>query len=123
MANPQFLSLFSLNNVTPAIQKNRKNETCDLQAWYYQTENNTLAYAILRGEHGERKDIPVDRYYFICGGTGEFLINDRSISVGPGSIIQIPAHATYNFHTTGNDPLAFYVDVGVKLDLDTIPSK
>jgi hypothetical protein len=104
------------------IQKNRKNETCDLRAWYFQMENNTLAYGILKGIHGVRKDIPKIRTYFFCSGEGILTINGKDNKVGEGTILTIPAQGTYDLRSVGNDPLKFFVDIGVKLDLDTIPS-
>lgn len=94
-----------------------------MKAWYYQNEDRTYAYAVLRGIHGERKDIPALRTYFVCDGEGIFTINGTDHIVGEGSIIQISAHATYDFHSTGEEPIKFFVDIGVKLDFDTIPSR
>jgi len=109
--------------MTGAVQKNRKNETCDLQAWYFQMENNTLAYGILKGVHGVRKDIPKLRIYYFSAGKGIMTIDGKEYLVEEGSILEIPAHGTYDLRSTGDAPLKFFVDIGVKLDLDTIPSK
>lgn len=93
-----------------------------MQAWYYQAEHRTLAYAILKGVHGERKDIPAVRTYYISEGEAEFVINGNAQKAGAGSIIEIPAHASYNFRSLGDKSVKFFVDVGIQLDLDTIPS-
>ncbi len=118
-----FYTLITSGKTTQGVKKSRKNKTCDMDAWYYQTENNTLAYAILKGTHGERKDIPTLRRYFICQGEAVYIIDGKEYKVGAGSVIEIPSLATYDFHSVGDNPVSFFVDVGFKLDLDTIPSK
>jgi mannose-6-phosphate isomerase-like protein (cupin superfamily) len=104
------------------VRKDRKNDTCDMQAWYYQTSDKTLAYAVLKGEHGVRKDIPALRIYYIASGEAEFTINGTIEKVSSGTIIEIPPHATYNFRSVGDDPVKLFVDIGFKLDLVSIPS-
>ncbi|MDO8610230.1 MAG: cupin domain-containing protein [bacterium] len=106
-----------------AVQKNRKNDICDMQAWYYQVENNTLAYAVLKGVHGERTDIPQLRKYYICDGEAVFIIDGEKHQVTCGSIVEIPAHSTYDFYSVGDEAVRFFVDIGYKIDFDTIPSK
>jgi len=123
MQENNFLSLIKQNITVPAVKKDRKNGTCDMQAYYYQVEKNTLAYAVLKGIHGERKDIPAERKYYICGGEAIFIIDGEKHEVAAGSIIEIPIHSTYDFHSVGNEPVRFFVDIGFQIDLDTIPSK
>lgn len=107
----------------PAVRKDRKNATCDMQAWYYETGNNTYAFARLIGAHGVRENIPADRKYFISAGEGVFIIDGNEHPVAKGSLVAIPKGSTYNFHTTGTVPLEFFVDIGFKLDFTSIPSK
>ncbi len=120
--NEQHLDLISPPNIEHSVRKDRVNETCKLKAWYYSSENTTYAYAILEGVHGAREDIPEDRVYYICSGEATFTIDDKKFQVAEGSILQIPKHSTYDFQSTGSEPVKFYVDVGFKLDLDKIPS-
>ncbi len=123
MSQKDFFSLIGQENIVQAVRKDRVNETCQMKAWYYQTEDKTYAFAILKGEHGERKDILAPRKYFISSGNGIFNINGVDHNVAKGSIVAMPAHATYNFYSNGDGELEFFVDIGFKLDLDTIPSK
>lgn len=102
-----------------AIRKDRAN----MRAWYYQLEDRTIAYAELTGEHGQRVVGDRGRVYFIISGEGEFVVNDATLSVHQASVVPVPAHATYNFHSTGAAELTFVVFLDEKLNVDMIPSK
>lgn len=123
MSQKELLALIRPTETTPAVRKDRKNDTCDMQAWYYRVENNTLAYAVLKGAHGERKDIPELRIYYVCSGEAVFTIDGKEHQVATGSIVEIPQHSTYDFRSIGDEPVKVFVDIGCKLDLDKIPSR
>lgn len=116
-------SLIGFDQTVPAVRKDRVNETCNMQAWYYQTDTNTFAFARLTGAHGVRDNIPADRKYLVVSGSGEYEINSKKFPVAKGSIVVIKKGQTYDFHSTGSDPLEVFVDIGIKLDLDSIPAK
>lgn len=122
MKNSELFALISSTYQFDAVRKDRHDENGDLRAWYYQAEENTFAFAILEGSHGKREDIPADRTYFITSGKGVFVIDDQEVEVARGSIVTIAKNSTYDFRSVGNKPLEFFVDVGFKLDLDSIPS-
>ncbi len=107
------------NGNIAAIRKDRVN----MRAWYYQLEDRTVAYAELNGEHGQRVVGDKGRVYFIISGEGEFTVNNTPLAVHQGSVIPIPARATYNFHSMGPAELTFVVFLDEKLNLDAIPSK
>lgn len=116
-------ALLQRSHLTPAIQKNRKNDTCDMKAWYYQTETDTFAFGSLVGAHGIRENLPADRTYYIVSGEGIFSVDNANMPVTKGSIIRISKGSTYDFHSTGDDPVEFFVDIGLRIDIDAIPTK
>jgi len=122
MPEEEMFALISVTQQVDAVRKDRKNESCDMQAWYYQTDETTFAFAILNGTHGKRENIPANRTYFISSGEGVFVIDDQELRVAKGSIVTISENSTYDFRSVGKQPLEFYVNVGLKLDLDSIPS-
>lgn len=107
------------NGNVVAIRKDRAN----MRAWYYQLEDRTIAYAELSGEHGVRAVGDHGRVYFIISGEGEFSVDGAKLVVHQGSVVPIPAHATYNFHSTGMTEMTFVVFLDERLNLDAIPSK
>lgn len=114
-----FAKLVQAGGNMPAVRKDRAN----MRAWYYQLADRTVAYAELSGEHGERVVGAYGRVYFIISGAGEFFVNGGKLPVSRGSVIPIPAGATYNFHAIGPEELTFVVFLDDMLDLDAIPSK
>jgi len=93
-----------------------------MQGWYIQKEENTYIFVILKGIHGVRTDIPAIRKYYISSGEALFTIDSKEYIAGVGSIVEIPAHSTYDLHSVGDEPVIYFVDVGMKLDLDWIRS-
>lgn len=75
----------------------------------------------MEGSHGKRENIPADRVYYITSGQGMFTVNGQKVSVTEGVIVALEAGSTYDFKSIGGS-MKFFVDVGVKLDLDEIPS-
>ncbi len=123
MLQKALYKFISVTQTIDAVKRERKNDECDMQAWYFQTENNTYAFAIQKGIHGIKADIPTERIYYVVAGKANFTINGKDYLVNKGSVIKIPKHATYNFCSIGKSPVEFFVDIGFKLDLDTIPAK
>jgi quercetin dioxygenase-like cupin family protein len=93
-----------------------------MQGWYIQKEKNTYIFVILKGIHGVRQDIPAVRIYYISSGEALFTIDGKEYLAGRGSVVEIPAHSTYGLSSVGDEPVIYFVDVGTRLDLDSIPS-
>lgn len=123
MSGKEIFELVVPDAKTPAVRIDRRNGTCDMRAWYFQTPTNTFAFAKLNGAHGERKDIPADRKYYVLAGEGQFTINGNVQKVAKGAIVLISKGSTYDFCSTSVEALEVFVDIGIPLDLDKIPSK
>lgn len=124
MAEKEQLDLVRNGNKTPGVRKDRVNDTCDLQAWYFQTDKSTLAFARLMGQHGIRPDIPALRTYYVTKGNAIFTINGEDYPVGEGEVVQIDKGSDYDLRSKSKDePVEFFVDIGVVIDIDKIPSK
>ena len=109
-------------NIEEAIPYGRTG----VEAWDFklpEIESGTsVAYAKITGEHGERTTGDRARVYFIINGTGEFKIEDQTISVGPKTTVSIKPHTKYNYSRTGNDPLEAVVFMEL-FDPSNLPGK
>ncbi len=45
--------------------------------------------------------------WIIVKGTGMAIVNDVSVSVQPGSVVDVPVEAVHRIGNSGNDPLVF----------------
>lgn len=123
MSKKASYKLISPARTIDPVKKERKNDLGAMQAWYFQTADNTYAFAVQKGVHGVKADIPADRVYYIVSGKAKFTIDGKDYMVDKGSVIKIPKHSTYNFCPVGKTPVEFFVDIGFKIDLNTIPTK
>jgi mannose-6-phosphate isomerase-like protein (cupin superfamily) len=53
--------------------------------------------ADLQSPHAE------DEVYVVTSGQGRFTSGDRTVDVGPGSVLFVPAHEPHRFHDIGMD--------------------
>jgi len=56
-----------------------------------------VAILTVRGSHGGVKDLASDRFYVVTEGSGEFVIEGKTHSVGPNDVIVIPPNTIYDF--------------------------
>lgn len=102
----------------------RKFEWGGIEGYAYSSKedfpNMSCAYIIVTGKHGKIKNIKSDRTYFVVEGEGEFVVNDKSISVKAGDVVMIPKNIPLDYNGKMKlvlvDSPAFDPDAEVKLE-------
>jgi len=75
-----------------------------LKAWAYNSKEDfsraSAAYFEVTGSHGKTKTSKSDRIYLVLEGQGEFIINDKAISVQKSDVIIVPKNTPYDYKAT-----------------------
>ncbi len=84
-----------------------------LKGWAYNSEddfpNASAAYFEVIGKHGKVKNIKSDRIYFVLDGKGEFIIDEKSISVKKTDVVIVPKNTPYDYRATGGTTLKLFL--------------
>ncbi|VVB59878.1 Cupin domain protein [uncultured archaeon] len=72
-----------------------------LKGWAYSSKdefkNASAAYFEVDGSHGKIRNKLSDRIYYVLEGKGEFIINDKIISVKTSDVIIVPKNTPYDY--------------------------
>lgn len=72
-----------------------------LKGWAYNSKedfaNSSAAYFEVDGAHGKVKTTKSDRVYLVLEGSGEFIINDKTIQVEKTNVVIVPKNTPYNY--------------------------
>ncbi|MGD0729061.1 MAG: hypothetical protein ABR981_03220 [Candidatus Micrarchaeaceae archaeon] len=60
-------------------------------------KNASVAFFKVNGEHGKIKTTLSDRVYYVTEGSGEFIINGKTIMVRKTDVIIVPKNTPYNY--------------------------
>lgn len=84
-----------------------------LKAWIYSSKedfpNASSIYFEVTGAHGKIKTTLSDRVYFVIEGEGEFIINDKVVSVKEKDVIIVPKNTPYNYRAVNNTTLKLFL--------------
>ncbi|MEK6937685.1 MAG: hypothetical protein AABX04_01435 [Nanoarchaeota archaeon] len=96
------------------LKKARKFELNSLKGWAYNSKEDfakvSAAYLEVKGRHGKIKNIKSDRTYFVLGGKGEFIINNKVSTVEKNEVIIVPRNTPYDYKATKGILKLFLVD-------------
>lgn len=72
-----------------------------LNGWAYNSKdefkNASAAYFEIDERHGKVRNRLSDRIYFVLDGIGEFIIDDKVVSVKKSDVIIIPKNTPYDY--------------------------
>ncbi|HRH60257.1 MAG TPA: cupin domain-containing protein [Chitinophagaceae bacterium] len=77
----------------------------------HETQTSVTQFAYGKLEQGEKiaphRHAGMEEFFYFTGGSGEFIIDNKSFSVREGSFIRVPALAQHELQTNGSEGLQF----------------
>lgn len=74
-------------------------------------ENASTSYFEVTNKHGKVKTTRSDRVYLVIDGEGEFIINNKVISVKKTDVIIVPKNTPYDYKTKKGTLKLFLVHI------------